>query len=195
MISPLRIRAQPAARLSRADGSALPATGVEGNVMGRSRQIVSMAFSLGSTVPMAHCLPEQNANAIFFFSPPFYFLKQKLNAKPHERLHIVAGLLKSRTVRSVSQPCLHQSLAVPYHSFYSVWCRLLLLRTFKATLSAQLDAGRGSALRINSCCHLCCPILKCVEQEVWFYFAVHRARNHLVKSQIRNVLGQVKLRP
>lgn len=67
-ISPLQIPLQSAAQALHMDGSALPATGMERNVMGRSRQIVSVAFPLGSTAPMARCLPEQNANAIFPFS-------------------------------------------------------------------------------------------------------------------------------
>lgn len=73
MISPLQIPPQPAWIL-QADGSALPATGVERNVMGKSGQTVSTAFSAGSVLPMARRLLEQNVDTIF---SPLYFLKQK----------------------------------------------------------------------------------------------------------------------
>lgn len=145
MISPLQIPLQSAAWILRMDGSTLPATGTERNVMGRSRQIVSMAFSLGSMLPTARCL-----------SLLFKAETCTLNSKPDKSLHIVAGLLKPRDACQVSQPCLHQSLAVPYHIFYRVWFRLLLLGTFKTTLLAQLDMGRGSALQVISYFHLCC---------------------------------------
>lgn len=68
MISPLQIPMQLAAQILHMDGSVPPATGRERNVMGRSGQIVSMAFLLGSTAPVAQCLPEQNASVMFFFS-------------------------------------------------------------------------------------------------------------------------------
>lgn len=97
LISPLQIPLRPAAWILHRDGSALPATGVESNVMGRSRQIVSMAFSLGSAAPVAPCLLEENANAIAFF-PPLLFKAETfiLNSQPHKSLLFVAGLLRPR---------------------------------------------------------------------------------------------------
>lgn len=67
MISPLQTPPQPAAWILQADGSALPATGMEGDVMGKSGQTVPTAFAEGSVLPMARRLLEQNVDAI---SPP-----------------------------------------------------------------------------------------------------------------------------